>query len=96
MQWIFEVEDRSGRKIHLSNERWKHIVLEHPMLSNKIEEIKDTIINPTSIKRSKYDENIRFYFKFLKESSKYLMVSVKYINGEGFIITAFYTSKLEK
>mgnify|MGYP001613027425 FL=1 len=96
MAWIFEVEDKSGRKIHLSNERWKHIAAEHPKLSDKIENIKDTLLYPLTIKNSKYDERVRFYYKFYKKLSKYLLVSVKYLNGEGFVITAFYTNKLEK
>ena len=96
MTWIFEVEDKSGRKIHLSDERWKHIVNEHANLSDKIEDIKDTLANPLTIRRSKYDEKVRFYYKFYKNLSKYLLVSVKYLNGEGFVITAFYTSKIEK
>ena len=96
MPWIFEIKDKSGRKIHLSNERWHHIVTEHSILANRLEDIKDTLINPSTILPSKYDEKVRFYYKFYKKMSKYLLVSVKYLNGEGFIITAFYTQKLEK
>mgnify|MGYP001582111572 CR=1 FL=1 len=96
MTWIFEIKDKSGRKIHLSNERWKHIVTEHSKLANKIENIKDTISSPLIIGKSKYDENVRYYQKYYKKLSKYLLVSVKYLNGEGFVITAFYTAKPEK
>ena len=93
MTWIFEIIDKSGKKIHLSKEQWKHIVTE---LSNKIEDIKDTLTNPLTIRHSKYDEKVRWYFRYYKNLSKYLMVSVKYLNGEGFVITAFHTSKLPK
>ena len=96
MTWIFEIEDKSGRKIHLSKERWKHIVTEHSDLANKIEDIKDCLTNALTIKHSKYDEKVRWYFRYYKRLSKYLMVSVKYLNGEGFIITAFYISNLPK
>ena len=96
MNWIFEIEDKSRRRIHLSKEQWKHIVTEHSDLANKIEDIKDTLTNPLTIKPSKYDENVRWYFRYNKKISKYLMVSVKYLNGEGFIITAFHISKLSK
>ena len=96
MTRIFEVEDKFGRKIHLSDERWKHIVTEHSVLANKIEDIKDVLSNPLFVGKSKYDENVKYYYKYHKSLSKYLMVSVKYLNGEGFVITAFYTSKLEK
>ena len=96
MPWIFEVKDKSGRKIHLSKERWSHIVTEHPKLSDKIEDIKDILANPLTIRNSEFDEKVRFYYRFYKKLSKYLLVSVKYLNGNGFIITAFYTSKLQK
>ena len=53
MVWIFEIRDKSGRKIHLSDERWKHIVTEHSGLANKIEDIKDILLNPLIIGKSK-------------------------------------------
>ena len=96
MTWTFEIEDKHKRKIHLSNERWKLIVIEHSALANKIEDIKDALSNPLFIGKSKYDEMVRYYYKYHKNLSRHLMVSVKYLNGEGFVITAFYTSKLEK
>lgn len=65
MVWIFVVKDRSGREIHLSKERWKHIVYEHPVIANKIEEIKDTLLNPTAIRKSDHDDQIRFYYNKL-------------------------------
>ena len=96
MDWIFEIKDKSGRKIHLSKERWNHIVTEHSKLANKIEDIQDAMINPLIIIRSTNDDKVRFYFKYLKVLRKYLLVSVKYLNGEGYIITAFHTRKLIK
>ena len=52
----FEIKDKTGRKIHLSDERWNHIVTEHPELANKIEEIKEILLNPLIIGRSKNEE----------------------------------------
>jgi len=38
---VFEIKDKTGRVIYLSYERWrKHILVEHPYLANKVEEIK--------------------------------------------------------
>jgi len=39
MVFIFEIYDISGRKIHLSKERWSHIQ-KHPEMVNQIENIK--------------------------------------------------------
>lgn len=98
MVWIFAVKDRSGREIHLSNERWKHIIYEHPVIANKIEEIKDALSSPTAIRKSDHDENLRFYYKYYKSiklKEKYLFVMVRYLNGDGFIITSFYVNKIK-
>ena len=46
MTWIFEVEDKSDRKIHLSDERWKHLNQEHPEVAPYLEDIKETLKNP--------------------------------------------------
>lgn len=95
MDNIFEVIDKSGRKIRLSKEGWKHIKKEHPQIQIKdIKQIKHTIIYPLKIKLSKYNMNVNFYYTFNKERKRYLMVCVKYLNGEGFIITAYYMKNI--
>ncbi len=89
MTFVFEIQDVTGRKIHLSTERWKHIQ-QHPEMTNKCEEIEETLISPDVITDFKYDEQVHFYYKYDKIRREYLFVSVKYLNGKGFIITSFY------
>lgn len=92
---IFEVRDKTNRKIRLTSERWKHIATEHPNVTN-IEEIKDTIIKPLVVKQSKYDpKSVRWHYSFNKAIKRYLFVAVKYINGDGFIITAYYMRNIK-
>jgi len=76
MTWIFEVEDKSGRKVHLSDERWKHLNQEHPEVAPYLEDIKETLKNPLKITTYEYDENVKYYHKYFKEreSAKYLLV----------------------
>jgi len=96
METIFEVTDKTGRKIHLSKERWSHI-LKHPSMSNQIENIKITLQNPTTIRHFGDDEMVRYFYREFKDrdsSESYLLVSVRYLNGKGFIITSFFTNKI--
>ena len=97
MTWIFEVEDKSGRKIHLSDERWKHLNQEHPEVEPYLEDIKETLKNPVKITEYELDENVRYYYKYFKEreSAKYLLVIVKYLNDHGFIITAYFVRNIK-
>lgn len=96
MDIIFEIVDKTERKIRLTKERLTHIAVKHPDISDKIEEIKTTLTKPTIITLHKYDDNMRNYYRYQKETHDYLLVVVKYLNGNGYIATAFYTSKLMK
>ncbi len=50
MEIIFETTDKLGRKVHLSKERWKHI-LKHPHIDyNQLENIQLTLKNPMTIR----------------------------------------------
>ena len=95
MSNIFEVTDKTGRKIHLSKERWKHIQ-KHPYIYEHLESIQSTLKNPITI-RYEDDEKILYFYKEFKHhdsSEKYLLVGVKYLNGKGFVITSFFTNKI--
>lgn len=94
MEWILEIVDTSGRRIHLSRERWLHI-LKHPEMVNQVEQIRATLEHPDVIIQASSDPQVHFYFKYYKERREYLFISIKYLNGEGFIITSHYTDKLK-
>jgi hypothetical protein len=97
MSRILNVIDKTNRKISLSNERYKHIT-KHPEMQNKLDEIRDTLISPIKITDFKIDKNIKYYYKYYKDrksKAKYLRVIVKYLNGEGFIITAYYIENIK-
>ena len=96
MNFIFEVTDKTGRKIHLSKERWgEHIKLEHPHILDTIE-IEETLKNPDKL--INIEENISHYYKYFKyrnSKSKYLKVIVKYLNKHGFVITAYFERSIK-
>lgn len=96
MTIIFEITDQSGRKIRLTAERWEHIVARHSELGSKIEEIRHTIVNPSFQVRDGTDRNLGYNHIYIKEEGFYLIVTVKYLNGDGFVITAFYSKNKKK
>ena len=76
MDNIFEIQDKSGRKVHLSRERWGHINQDHPEMDNHIEEIKETLQRPDKTITFSFDKNIKYCYKYLKNissSAKYLL-----------------------
>ena len=97
MEDVFEVVDKTGRKIHLPRERWKHITKTHAEMANYIEEIKQTIENPLKITLHKKG-NLRNYYLYLKHRKhpeKYLRVIVKYLNNSGFVITTHFVRHIQ-
>ncbi len=95
MDFIFGIKDKSGREVHLSFERWKHIKNHPHMDESKIEYIKVTIQNPITIRYNEDDKEVRYFYREYKNmllSERYLLVSVKYLNGTGFVITSFFTN----
>jgi len=47
--FIFEIIDKSGRKLRLTRESWKHITTNHGEMTNYLDEIQRTIENPLKI-----------------------------------------------
>ncbi len=93
MDIIFSCKEKFGREVYLTKERWKHICREHVDMSNELE-IQETLMKPLFIKTDIEDEKVNYYYTYRKDSKKYLMVAVKYLNGNGFVITCFHTRKI--
>ncbi|MEK6926014.1 MAG: PBECR2 nuclease fold domain-containing protein [Nanoarchaeota archaeon] len=94
MNFVFEVLDKTSRRIHLSKERWKHIVSKHPYMSSILNDIKNTLTNPDLIINHKFDDSMRNYYAYYKRKDRYLLVSVKYLNGRGYVATSFIARKI--
>ncbi len=92
MARILELKDKHGRIIYLTDERYKHI-LKHPEMEKSIGIIEETIKIPHKITGISFDPYIKYFYshyKSRKSKAKYLRVVVKYTNGEGFVITAYF------
>ena len=94
MTRILEIIDQLGKNVYLTKERWSHIQ-KHPEMTNATERIRETLEKPDRTETIDTTEKVIFYFKHYKSRKQYLFVSVKYLNGEGFIITSFYTDKIK-
>jgi hypothetical protein len=95
MDNIFKITDKSGRKIRLTKTQFKHVIC-HKGMENEIEKIKDTLLNPLKIVSHETGELHDYYryYKDRKKKAKFLQVVVKYLNGDGFVITAYFVRKI--
>lgn len=77
--------------LRLTEERWFHIIENHDDLAGRISEVLETVAEPDIIAQGIKGE----YLAVKKSDKKWLVVVYKEIdNKDGFIITAFITSRI--
>ena len=86
------VLSKNNGPIRLTDERWIHIIEEHCELAGMRLEVLDTVANPSRISVGSAEEILA-----LREISpgKYLVVVYREFENDGFIITAFVTSRTQ-
>ena len=92
------LNDFRGQKVRLTDERLAHI-LKHTEMHGQENYIAETLLTPDSIFLSHHDPAVHLYHKLFDKTPvtrKYLLVAVKYIENDAFIITSFFTSREKK
>jgi hypothetical protein len=90
--------DHQGRGIRLTEERRVHIT-EHPELAGQFERIVETLASPDSVVATSADETVHVYHKYFEGTpvtSKFLLVAVKMLADDAFVLTAFFSSRQKK
>ena len=94
MNNVFEITDKTGRKIRLTGKQWKHITTKHPYMSNYLNEVNETITAPDKIIPHTKGELFDYYkyYKHRKDKLKFLQVVIKYLNGDGFVLSTYFVT----
>ena len=79
--------------IRLTDERWQHILDAHIELENQIEEVLNAVSSPDFVCKGTNEEFLAAVYKY---EHKILVVVYKENKNDGFIITAYFTNKIEK
>jgi len=93
---LFEVKDVIGRNIRTTKNYWQKITgFKHPELKFGVKEVKSTLSGPDETRVSVTDASILLYSKRI-EKGDILIIAVKVLNGEGFIVTVYQTKIYKK
>ena len=93
-----ELKDVWGNSVSLTEERRVHL-LEHPEMHEQEKKLVETLLEPGMVVQSQSDDTVRLFHRFyrgLTIGDKYLCVVVKYVEGDIFIITAYFTDKVKR
>ncbi len=91
------VTSKNGKEIRLTEERWSHIVEAHDYMAGNQDMVFETLENPDAIIAGEKNELIAVrHYVHTSISEKHAVVIYKEQQNDGFVITAFMTSKPEK
>lgn len=93
---LFEVVDIFGKRIRTTAEYWRKIKEEkHADLEYEPGDVAKALKNPDEVRRSVTDSTIMLYYKQFKPGQM-LLVAAKHLNGHGFVVTVYQTTKSKK
>lgn len=87
--------DYEGRLIRLTDDRLRHI-RRRPAMAGEETKIEETVVSPDIVIESRQDSSVRLYHKLYEAtpvSRKYMLVAVKVLTDDAFVITAFFTDR---
>lgn len=86
------VLSKGGLPIRLTSERWAHIVEEHIELAGLRLEVLETVSDPELIVAGSAGESLA---SREQAPGRWLVVVYRELESDGFVITAFLTSRIE-
>jgi hypothetical protein len=92
-------KDIHNRKIKFTDERREHIKTQHPEMRRQSNKIRETLLKPDKIVRSKTDSQVELFYRHYKTTpvtQKYLCIVVKVSTRDLFIITGYFTDTIKK
>lgn len=90
---MLTVKSITGKTIRLPDERWLHIVEGHPEMAGHLNNVLFAVGAPDKVLQGSEDELLAVVHEHL---TKLLVVVYKESKTDGFIITAFFTNKVDK
>jgi len=93
---LFEIRTPIGFSVHTTKDYWKFIVsFKHPVMEDKLEDVKELLMDPEEIRQSKNDKTVYLFYK-LEDPGRWLCAVVKKLNGDGFLITTYPVDKIKE
>jgi hypothetical protein len=95
-QILFVVDTPIGFQVQTTVDYWELIVtIKHPIMKEKLEDVKQTLTNPDVIHLSKSDSQVYLFYK-ADGKKRWVCAVSKRLNGNGFLITAYRTSAIKE
>lgn len=95
LQKIYKVKSILGKEIRLTDNYWKLIyTIKHDELENRLNLVFLALTNAEQVYQKINDKGVYLYYRAINRH--FVCVVTRHENGEGFIITAYLTSKTKR
>lgn len=93
---FFIVETPLGFQVRTTVSYWQIITtIKHPVMLGREADVQGTLRNPDEIRLSRTDEQIYLFYRS-DGKKRWVCAVTKRLNGEGFLVTAYRTSKIKE
>jgi hypothetical protein len=93
---LFEAETPLGFRVRTTASYWELITtVKHPIMRDRLEDVRQTLVNPDEIHLSKSDTQVYLFYR--EDGAKRWVCAVtKRVDETGFLITAYRTSAIKE
>lgn len=92
---VYEVMSVLGKHIRLTEKYWRYICEnKHDELEHSLDLVILTLKNADEVYQKSDDVDVNLYYQ--KINSRFVCVVTRHLNGDGFVITAYITSKAKR
>ena len=95
---VFDVTSVLKKRVRLTEAQWEHIRGRHPEMAGQQNKMLRTLVQPDFVVYSAADETHHYCRAYTGTpvSDKLLLLVVKHLNGDGFVVTAFFVNRIRK
>ncbi|MBZ0290478.1 MAG: DUF4258 domain-containing protein [Anaerolineae bacterium] len=91
---LFDVETPLGFRVHCYEDYWQDkVVAQHPVMLDRVEDVKRALSNPEEVRLSRTDEEV--YLFYTADDKRLVCAVARSIEDDGFLITAYPTDKMK-
>lgn len=92
---LFEVMTPLGFRVHCHKSYWVNkIVAQHPVMKERVEDVKRALSDPDEVRLSRTDEGV--YLFYTADDKRLVCAVARATSGSGFLITAYPTDKVKE
>ena len=91
---LFVVATPLGFLVRTSAQYWQKVVTKHPDLQERLEAVKQTLLQPTEVRQSRHDAAVVLFYT--RTNGYWLVAVARRLNSEGFLVTAYRTDAIKE